>query len=284
MTGPGRVAVLGCCLGMADCCGSAARPPTASYGRIASSRLFSCREGVMGAAEKKASRTDKASQKPSRGLRCREAERFMERGGEALADVQLLAVIVHNDYRRRSSLEIAARVLERFGNLDRVRAAGVPKLRRVKGLTEEQAVRIMAALTLAEHLGREKLERGKRLSCSADVFEHFYGRLGRKRHEVVWVLLLDAHMQIRKEVRVGSGGSSDAVVSPERILREALGEGCSRLVLVHNHPSGRVKVSEDDRQFTKRVQEACRLVKLRLEDHIVIAGDEYVSMSDAGML
>jgi DNA repair protein RadC len=104
------------------------------------------------------------------------------------------------------------------------------------------------------------------------------------RHEEFWIFLLDRANRVLRKVQVSRGGVSGTVADPKIIFKTAVDELACGIVLVHNHPSGNLKPSQSDIELTEKLRKAGRLLEIQVHDHIIIAGQNYFSFADEGML
>jgi DNA repair protein RadC len=122
-----------------------------------------------------------------------------------------------------------------------------------------------------------------KVTSSESVYRLFSAEMQRA-HESLWVILLDARMQVLATHEVARGGLTSVSVEPASIFRAAIVVGAAAVVLVHNHPSGDPKPSREDMEFTERLIEAGKLLGVSILDHVVIAESGYRSLLDAGLL
>lgn len=213
----------------------------------------------------------------------RPRERLLARGPEALTDAELLAIIIRDGTPRESALDLARRLLHKFGSLRNMRHRSLTEMR-VPGIGPARAAQVLAALALASRIAENPLRRGGKFTSSREVFEHFHARLRFERRECFACLLLDIKNRILKEVEISTGGLSAALVNPRDVLKAAVAESAAGMIIVHNHPSGDPEPSADDIGVTRRIKEACDLTGIRLLDHLIIGEESYVSLADRGRL
>lgn len=142
----------------------------------------------------------------------------------------------------------------------------------------------MAALELGK---RRKLQEAKErtlVNCSRSIFELFHPLLCDLPQEEFWILLLNQACKVIDKVRISTGGIDGTYADVRSMLREALLQRATQLVLVHNHPSGNCNPSQSDRQLTQHVQQAARTMNIRLTDHVIIADDKFYSFADEGLI
>ncbi len=214
----------------------------------------------------------------------RPRERLLAKGADALTDAELLAIIIRDGTRKETALDLARRLLARFGTLRDLRACSPSDLCAVNGIGPARAAQILAALALSSRINDTSLRRGVAFRASRDVFDLLHPRLRHEKQEIFLALLLDTRNRIQREIEISRGGLSAALVNPRDVLAPALTDKASALILVHNHPSGDPAPSPDDIRLTQRLKEACQLTGIRLLDHLVIAEEGYISLADTGRL
>lgn len=215
----------------------------------------------------------------------RPREKMMQKGAEALSDAELLAILIGSGNADESAVTLMQRVLADAGNdLNRLGKWEVCDFARFKGLGPAKSITIMAALELGRR--RNELQPAQRptIRCSADIYQQFHPLLRDLAHEEFWVLLLNQAARIIDKVRISRGGIDQTTADVRTILREALLQRATQLALVHNHPSGNVQPSNDDRRLTASVQSAAKLMNIRLLDHLVVTDGAYFSFADEGLL
>jgi DNA repair protein RadC len=119
---------------------------------------------------------------------------------------------------------------------------------------------------------------------SRDVFLRFVDRLSDLPHEEFWILLLRRSNHVLAEIKISSGGLAGTVADPKIIFGRALALRAAAIVLIHNHPSGNPKPSTSDKSLTNNMREAGKFLDLPVLDHIIVAGKQYVSFADEGLI
>ena len=144
--------------------------------------------------------------------------------------------------------------------------------------------RLLAALELGVRAAGEPLERGRRLHGPGDVHGIFGPRLRHLVQEEFHVLLLDTRHRLLRAALVTRGTADTSLVHAREVFREAVREGASAVILVHNHPSGDPRPSPEDRTVTRQLSEAGNLVGIPVLDHVIVGDGRYVSMAEEGAL
>lgn len=199
----------------------------------------------------------------------RPRERLFQQGGSALADSELLAVLLRTGRRGASAIQMAMDVLRENGGLSGLLTSTPHSLRR-NGLGPAKAASLLAAVELGRRLAREQLLDREPLSRPVDVARYLALRYHTSDQEVMGALFLDARSLLLGEREMFRGTLSRISVEPREILRECLQRGASSIYLFHTHPSGDPEPSAEDLLFTRRMAEAAEIVGLRLVDHVVL--------------
>ncbi len=215
----------------------------------------------------------------------RPREKMMKKGADALSEAELLAILIGSGNREETAVELMRRILSTCdNNLNELARWSVSDYARFKGVGPAKSITIMAALELGK---RRKLQEAKErtlVNCSRSIFELFHPLLCDLPQEEFWILLLNQACKVIDKVRISTGGIDGTYADVRSMLREALLQRATQLVLVHNHPSGNCNPSQSDRQLTQHVQQAARTMNIRLTDHVIIADDKFYSFADEGLI
>ena len=215
----------------------------------------------------------------------RPREKMMQKGAEALSDAELLGILRGSGNTEESAVALMQRILAAAGNdLNTLGKWEVRDFARFKGMGPAKSITVMAALELGKR--RKLQERRERavIRSSQDIYELFHPLLCDLPTEEFWVLLLNQAARVIDKVRISRGGIDQTTADVRAILREALLQRATQLVLVHNHPSGNVQPSAEDRRLTQQVQQAARVMNIRVLDHLVVTDGRYYSFNDEGAL
>jgi len=212
-------------------------------------------------------------------------ERLWSVGAPALTTAELVAILLGTGSRGRHVLDTAARLLELGdGSLRRLAARPASELLRAAGVGPTKAARLLAAFELGHRLAREARPALPRIREPEDVVRLFEGRLRDLQVEEFHLLALDSQSQVLREVLVTRGLLNSSLVHPREVFRSAIAEAAAGIIVVHNHPSGDPTPSAEDRAVTRQLVSAGQLLDLPLYDHVIIAGDRFVSFAAAGLL
>ena len=215
----------------------------------------------------------------------RPREKMMQKGAEALSDAELRGILIGSGNTEESAVALMQRILAAAGNdLNTLGKWEVRDFARFKGMGPAKSITVMAALELGKR--RKLQERRERavIRSSQDIYELFHPLLCDLPTEEFWVLLLNQAARVIDKVRISRGGIDQTTADVRAILREALLQRATQIVLVHNHPSGNVQPSAEDRRLTQQVQQAARVMNIRVLDHLVVTDGRYYSFNDEGAL
>ena len=216
------------------------------------------------------------------GHRQRLKDRFLKEGLDNFEDLYVLELLLYYCIPQKDTNPIAHALLDYFGSFTAVFEATPEELTKVPGIGKNAA----AFLTLIPQAGRyyqiKRAQPGHILrtieQCGRYLVPYFYGR----DNETVFLLCLDAKCKVLGCKLIGEGSVNSANIPIRRAVEVALNTNATTVVLAHNHPSGLALPSADDIQTTLRVAKAMDAVEITLADHIVVADDDFVSMTQSG--
>ena len=214
-------------------------------------------------------------------------ERMLLEGAQALSNAELLMVLLTSGNKSHSVAATAQALLDLAGE-DLQRLSSIPPegLIQVPGVGQAKAMQVAAALELGRR--RQQLstldQRPAVIQTSRDVFNRFAIRLADLGHEEFWVVLLRRSNEVLAEVLISKGGLTGTVADPKIIFGKAIAMRAAGLVAVHNHPSGNIRPSRADRELTKNLQWAGKMLDCPLLDHLIVSRNRYFSFADEGEL
>lgn len=185
--------------------------------------------------------------------------------------------------REKTAVELASEVITTSGDLFGMHTVSQHELLQIKGIGEAKACVILAAVEFGKRLGRVRNPGRPVISSPADVDGLLRGRIAGQDRENFVVVLLNTKNEVMEAPVVSVGTLSSTLVHPREVFKPAIRASAASVVLSHNHPSGRVEPSREDREITKRLVNAAEIIGIEVLDHVII-GDEYFSMKERGML
>ncbi len=217
-------------------------------------------------------------------------ERLIRCGRTSLSDEELIAIFLRTGIHGRNVLEMAQQIKEEAGSLEQLgRMEAVDIMQQCKGIGPAKAATLAAAFELGMRAVHEEI-RPTSITMAEDVYRYFSGGLRFTTQEGMHVLLLDAHNHLIRCVQTGLGTLTRVIAHARDIFRDAVRYSASRIILVHNHPSGDPTPSQMDRELTAEVAKAGEVLRIPLADHIVIGsprkegGSPFFSFREHGLL
>ncbi len=218
------------------------------------------------------------------GHRARLKKRFLEYGAEGIDDVNLLELLLFFALPRVDTNETAHELLARFGTIDGVLEASADELRATPGVGESATVLLKLIPTLAKRYLAAKNSIGSILASTEDAGDFLLPRFLGERDETVLLVCMDTKMKVVSCRKIASGDVSVAHLSIRKVVEQALAQNAPYVILAHNHIGGFALPSVEDVNATLQLRDALSLVGVTLIDHIVVSGDDFVSMKDDGSL
>lgn len=215
----------------------------------------------------------------------RPRERLIQNGAGSLSDAELLAIFLRSGSQQHSAVELARLLIQHFGNLTTLLDAPITELCQFHGMGSSKYSQLMAVKELgrryvAEHLKQDTLE----LSNSKRLMEYLRFELLGETQEVFAVLCLDACLRKISFKKLFYGAVNSCEISINKLLRFAISQHATAIVIAHNHPFGLPQPSPADLVLTQQIQQACQLLELRLIDHCIISSEGNFSFAEHQLL
>jgi DNA repair protein RadC len=209
----------------------------------------------------------------------RPREKLIKKGASALKKEELIAILLRAGTKGQNALQMAKSIVKNYDEKKLLNAT-YQELKNIYGVGPAKAVQILVAFEVGKRLYKEKEKSDVYINSPEDVVEEVKEiRESKKEHFVA--LYLNARKKlIHKEV-ISIGTLDASLVHPREVFEPAVRELASQVIIVHNHPSGDEKPSEEDIKITKRIKEAGSLLGIDLADHIIITKKDYFSFSDS---
>ena len=215
----------------------------------------------------------------------RPREKVIANGVQYLSDSELLAILLGSGTRNMTAVELARQVLHKSGNsLHDLGRQHISDLVAIKGIGPAKAITLLAAIELGRR--RDATQQTERIpvKSSETVFKLFHPILGDLDHEEFWLLMLNRANRVLGRFKVSQGGLSGTVIDTRIILKKALDNLASSIVVCHNHPSGNNQPSDADVKITEKLKKAAEMLEIKLLDHVIIADKSYFSFADEGLI
>ena len=199
------------------------------------------------------------------------------RGIEALSDEELLTLLLED-------ADMAASLLGECGSLASIASTPQARLRMIAGLGAKRSELISVAAEIGKRISHCNNNTPNTITSSDDVVAYMAPLLKELKHEECWAIYLTNSNRIIERYRISQGGIQATTVDQRIVVKRALELLSTRIIIVHNHPSGSAKPSEADYRLTSHIKEATRLFDIELLDHIIISsGDSYSFKSNGNL-
>jgi DNA repair protein RadC len=215
----------------------------------------------------------------------RPREKMMTKGLQSLSDSELIALLIGSGTKKTSAVELARQIMNRAENsLEKLGKFSIADFKRLKGIGQARAISIIAALELGRRRNLADTPAALKITGSQDVYSLMQPFLADLPHEEFWILLLNRANRVLKKQRISQGGITGTVTDIRMILKIAIEDLGTSLILCHNHPSGNIQPSDADITITRRLKESASLMDITVLDHVIVAGKAYFSFADENLL
>jgi DNA repair protein RadC len=218
------------------------------------------------------------------GHRQRLRDRFMEVGDEALADYELLELILFRSIPRRDVKPLAKALIKKFGSLAETLSARPERLREVEGLGEGSIADFKIVQAAGQRLGRQALQHRPVMSSFKDVIDYCRAAMAYSEREEFRVLFLDKKNAVLADEVLSVGTVDHTPVYPREVVRRALELSSTALILAHNHPSGDPTPSTADIRMTEEIVAAASMMGIVVHDHLIIGRHGHASFKGLRLL
>ncbi len=214
----------------------------------------------------------------------RPREKLSTQGRRALTDAELIAILIGSGSRTESAVELSKRIIHHYHNdLNKLAKASIAELSNFRGIGEAKAIAIIAALEIGRRRGEVENQAVETIIGSKEVYNLMRRHLIDLTHEEFWVILIGRGGRLLGKELVSKGGISATIVDAKVIFHVALRHQASLIVLVHNHPSGISKPSQQDIELTKKLVIAGKTLDITIADHLIVTDTGYFSFADEGL-
>ena len=215
----------------------------------------------------------------------RPREKLLKKGAQALSNSELLAILLRTGTNGSSAIDLARKVMKKFGTFRNMAHTDARDWKDLKGLGSAKVAHIQAALEIGRRFREDEASTGKqKISSAKDIVDILMSQLRDLKTEVFKVVYLDSNNRIIDIADAATGTVNHTIPIVRQIIHSALQKFAVSIVCVHNHPSANIAPSIQDKKFTKELSDAGKLMEIKLVDHIIIGDDRYYSFSDEGLL
>jgi DNA repair protein RadC len=213
----------------------------------------------------------------------RPREKLLKKGARTLSNSELLAILIRIGTLGTSAVDLARKILKKFGTFRNMAHTDSRDWKEFKGLGVAKIAHIQAALEIGRRYREHAASAGKqKVSSAKDIVDILMPQMRDLKTEIFKVVYLDSSNRIIDIADTAIGTVDQAFPIVREILHAALQKFAKSIICVHNHPSGNIQISKEDEELTKRIIDAGRILQVDVIDHIVIGNGIYYSFSDSG--
>jgi DNA repair protein RadC len=211
-------------------------------------------------------------------------EKLIARGADALADYELLEMLLFFAFKQGDTKPLAKTLINRFGSFAAVLSAPTAELQATRGLGPHAVAALRLVQASALRLARAEVMERPVLSNWDRLMDYLTAVLAREHVEQFRVLFLDPRNRLLADEAQARGTVNHTPVYPREVVRRALELHATALILVHNHPSGDPTPSREDVEMTREVQRAAATLGVVVHDHVIIGNGAWLSFKRQGLL
>ena len=227
---------------------------------------------------------ERGSQSDNAGHRKRLREKFIRSGLAGFHDYEIVELLLTLGTPRKDVKQPAKDAIKKFKSLRGVLGASSEELQEIKGIGPHNAFGIKLTMEVARKFLEEKVIELPSYSSSKEVYDYLYHSLRDRKKELFKVLYLNSQNQIIAAADLFEGTVNSSAVSPREVIESGIKNKAVSLIFVHNHPSGNPDPSQSDKEVTRDLVYAARIVHLKVLDHIIIGNDRYFSFAGEGLI
>lgn len=215
----------------------------------------------------------------------RPREKLLKSGERSLSNSELLAILLRTGIKGNSAIDLARKILDKFGTFRNMSHTDMREWKVIKGLGSAKIAQIKAALEIGRRYREDEVTTGKQKITSAkDIVDIVMPQMRDLKTEIFKVAYLDSNNRIIDIADAVSGTVDHAVPIVREIIHTALQKFATSIICIHNHPSANITPSSEDKKFTKDMHDAGRLMEIKVLDHVIIGDNEFYSFEDEGMM
>lgn len=214
----------------------------------------------------------------------RPREKLLSKGPESLSDAELLSIFLRVGIQGKSVIDLSRELLHQYGSLKAILSSDMKQFCKIKGLGKTKYCELRAILEMSRRYLFETIKQQHPLKNATQTKKYLISKLSDSEREIFGCVFLDSSHRIICFKELFQGSIDQLHVHPREMIKEALKLNAAALILAHNHPSGNVKPSDQDIQFTKKLKSLCSQMDIIILDHIIVGRSAAVSLVEQGMI
>lgn len=214
----------------------------------------------------------------------RPREKLLQKGAYALSDAELLAIVLRTGIKGKPVMDLALEALSQFGGFRKLLNANYEELKKLKGLTLSRYITFQAIKEINTRYLFEKVKKQGILKNSQDTRRLLFSKFRDAQKEIFAAIFLDCQNQVIALENLNFGTVNVTHIYPREFIKKVLKYNASRIILIHNHPSGLVAPSEHDIEMTKKIINALKFIDVEVLDHLIVGENDIFSFAEQGLL
>jgi len=215
----------------------------------------------------------------------RPREKLLRNGEHTLSKSELLAILLRTGSKDQSALDLARKIMKRFKTFRNMSHTDIRDWEEFKGIGNAKIAQIKAAIDIGRRFREDELKEEKiQIKSSKDIVDILMPRMRDLKKEVFKTVMLDSKNRVIDIIEITKGTVNQANPIIREIFHKALEFFATGLICVHNHPSGVVTPSREDKDFTRNLREAGKIMQIQVLDHLIIGDGDYYSFADKGAM
>jgi len=220
----------------------------------------------------------------NKGHRKRLREKFLKSGLDGFHDYEIVELLLTLGSPRKDCKPQAKEAIKRFKTLRGVLAASPQELQQIDGIGPHSAFGIKLMQEVAREFLKEKIVEKPFYKSPQEIFDYLYHSMRDLKKEVFKVIYLNSQNQIIETVDLFEGTVNSSSISPREVIEGAIKHNAVSLIFVHNHPSGNPEPSASDKELTRELVYAGKIMRIKVLDHIIIGENKYFSFASDGLV
>jgi DNA repair protein RadC len=196
-----------------------------------------------------------------------------------LSDAELIAILLRTGKKGESVIQVARNLIEKYGRLNLLATQSLDAIKTIPGIGKDKAATLVAAFEISRRAeSQDKWYSNKPISSPTDIAEIFIPLLRDEVKEKFYVICLNTANKIIKYEIISVGNLNSSVVHAREVFKVAIENNSANIIILHNHPSGNLEPSNEDISLTRKLVEAGKILDILVFDHIIIGGNQFISL------
>ena len=211
-------------------------------------------------------------------------QRFLSAGIDGFLDYEVVELLLKLADNCRDQKTAAKQLVNKFKSLRGVLEASPEQLKKIKGIGDANIFGLKLVQSVARRYLKDQIIGTDYIQSSENILDYLRHPLRDRNREIFLAILLNGRNQVLDIIELFEGTLTTSAVYPREVIKMILEKDAAAVIFVHNHPSGNPNPSNDDQNITRKLKAACETIDVQLHDHLIIAGNDYTSMADKGMV